>query len=84
VVGGDLAGFPNGRRVIDDVVTIELRALAGLTYSLVDKKYTPDAAAKAVTDGLTNADTGTSPLGTFPYLGTPYDGYHHPDPSPSS
>ena len=84
VVGGDLAGFPNGRRVIDDVVTIELRALAGLTYSLVDKKYTPDAAAKAVTDGLTNADTGTSPLGTFPYLGTPYDGYHHPDPTPAS
>jgi hypothetical protein len=84
VVGGDLAGFPNGRRVVDDVVTIELRALAGLTYSLVDKKYTPDAAAKAITDGLTNADTGTSPLGTFPYLGTPYDGYHHPDPTPAS
>src|SRR6516162_3764357 len=31
VVGGDLAGFPNGRRVFDDVVTIELRAIAGLT-----------------------------------------------------
>ena len=84
VVGGDLAGFPNGRRVTDDVVTIELRALAGLTYSLVDPKYTPDAAAGEITDGLTNADTGTSPLGIFPYLGTPYDGYHHPDPSPSS
>jgi hypothetical protein len=84
VVGGDLAGFPNGRRIIDDVVTIELRALAGLTYPLVDKKYTPDAAASLVTDGLTNADTGTSPLGTFPYLGTPYDGYHHPDPTPAS
>jgi hypothetical protein len=84
VVGGDLAGFPNGRRVVDDVVTIELRAIAGLTFPLVDKKYTADAAAGAITDGLTNADTGTSPLGSFPYLGTPYDGYHHPDPSPSS
>jgi Domain of unknown function (DUF4331) len=84
VVGGDLAGYPNGRRVTDDVVTIELRALAGLTYALVDKTYKPDAAAGAITDGLTNADTGTSPLAAFPYLGTPYDGYHHPDPSPSS
>jgi hypothetical protein len=84
VVGGDLAGFPNGRRVTDDVVTIELRAIAGLTYPLVDKSYMPDAAAGAITDGLTNADTGTAPLGQFPYLGVPYDGYHHPDPSPSS
>ena len=29
VVGGDVAGFPNGRRVLDDVVTIELRASPG-------------------------------------------------------
>jgi hypothetical protein len=84
LVGGDAAGFPNGRRVVDDVVTIELRAIAGLTYALVDKSYTPDAAAKAITDGLTNADTGTAPLSVFPYLGVPYDGYHHPDPSPTS
>ncbi|MDP9295636.1 MAG: DUF4331 domain-containing protein, partial [Actinomycetota bacterium] len=33
VVGGDLAGFPNGRRVADDIVAIELRAIAGLTYT---------------------------------------------------
>ena len=29
VVGGDNAGFPNGRRVFDDVVSIELKAVAG-------------------------------------------------------
>jgi hypothetical protein len=29
VLGGDLAGFPNGRRVFDDVVSVELRAIAG-------------------------------------------------------
>ena len=29
LLGGDLAGFPNGRRVFDDVVAIELRAIAG-------------------------------------------------------
>jgi Domain of unknown function (DUF4331) len=84
VVGGDLAGYPNGRRVTDDVVTIELRAIAGLTYPLVQKSYAPDAAASAITDGLTNADTGTPPLGQFPYLGTAFDGYHHPDPTPVS
>ena len=32
ILGGDLAGFPNGRRVADDVFTIELRAIAGATY----------------------------------------------------
>ncbi len=40
VLGGDLAGFPNGRRVFDDVVTIELRAIAGLTYPLVSPSAT--------------------------------------------
>ncbi|MFL5864956.1 MAG: DUF4331 domain-containing protein [Solirubrobacteraceae bacterium] len=73
VVGGDLAGFPNGRRVFDDVVTIELRAIAGVTYPLVNSSYTPDAAAAAVTDGLTSANT--SYLGQFPYLGTPQSGF---------
>jgi hypothetical protein len=43
-----------------------------------------DAAAKAVTDGLTNADTGAPTQKSFPYLANPYDGYHHPDPSPAS
>jgi len=56
LIAGDPAGFPNGRRVFDDVVTVELRAIAGITIPLVDKGYTPDAAAGAVTDGLTPAD----------------------------
>jgi hypothetical protein len=34
-------------------VTIELLAVAGLTYPLVDKAFTPDGAASAVSDGLT-------------------------------
>src|SRR6202142_3428846 len=53
VLGGDLAGFPNGRRVFDDVVTVELRAIAGATYPLVNSSYTPDGAAALLTDGLT-------------------------------
>jgi hypothetical protein len=28
--------------------------------------------------------TGNSPFGVFPYLGVPFDGYHHPDPTPAS
>ena len=78
MLGGDAAGFPNGRRVFDDVVSIELRAIAGVTYQLIDPKYTVDAAAKILTDGLTPADLGIPYLTHFPYLGVPYDGYHHP------
>jgi len=73
LLAGDAAGFPNGRRVFDDVVSIELRAIAGLTYPLVNPSYTPDGAASAITDGLTDADT--TYLASFPYLGTPQSGY---------
>ncbi len=78
LIGGDPAGFPNGRRVFDDVVTVELRALAGVTLPLVDPGYVPDAAASKVTDGLTPADVKNPYLDHFPYLGVPYDGYHNP------
>lgn len=78
VVGGDPAGFPNGRRIQDDVVTIELRAIAGLTYPLVDPAYQVDKVAKILTDGLTGASVTSKPLPRFPYLGVPYDGYHNP------
>ncbi|GAA1991263.1 DUF4331 domain-containing protein [Kitasatospora viridis] len=82
LVAGDPAGFPNGRRVYDDVVTIELRAIAGLVLHLVDPSFTPDQATGGITDGLTTgttpADTPTPYLDTFPYLGVPYDGYSHP------
>ncbi|MGI8413090.1 MAG: DUF4331 domain-containing protein [Solirubrobacteraceae bacterium] len=86
VLGGDLAGFPNGRRVADDIVTIEIRALAGLTYPLIDSTYMPDPAAKAVTQGVVTPPTG--PPGTarflpyFPYLGIPDDGFDTP-PNPT-
>jgi hypothetical protein len=78
VVGGDLAGFPNGRRVFDDVVTVELRAIAGVTVPLVNKAYKPDAAAGQVTDGLTQASVPSGYLTGFPYLGVPYSGFSTP------
>jgi hypothetical protein len=78
VLGGDLAGFPNGRRVPDDVVSIELRAVAGVTFPLVDHTFTPDAAAGVLTDGLTPASNPVPFLSNFPYLGVPNDGFDHP------
>ncbi len=76
VVGGDLAGYPNGRRVFDDVVSIELKAVAGATIPLVDPTFTPDAAVGAVSSYLTpGADRYQA---TFPYLGTPHDGFDTP------
>ena len=82
LLGGDLAGFPNGRRVSDDIVAIELRAIAGATYPLVDSTHTfvPDAAAGALTQGIPEPATGPGDryLAAFPYVGTPYDGYDTP------
>ncbi|HEX3455472.1 MAG TPA: DUF4331 domain-containing protein, partial [Gaiellaceae bacterium] len=76
VVGGDLAGFPNGRRVFDDVVSIELKAIAGATIPLVDNTYTPDGAVALVSSYLEpGLDRYQS---SFPYLGTPHDGYDTP------
>src|SRR5215467_9855872 len=78
LLGGDLAGFPNGRRVFDDIVTVELRAVAGVTYPLVDSSFTPDAAAGKVTDGLTPDSVKAPFLDSFPYLGVPYSGFKNP------
>jgi len=73
LVAGDAAGFPNGRRVFDDVVTVELRAVAGVTIPLVDPSFTPDGAAGAIKDGTSN--TNSDYLTWFPYLGVPAGGY---------
>ncbi len=79
LLGGDAAGFPNGRRVADDVVTIELRAIAGVTYPLIDSSFKPDGAAGEISDFKTDPPAiGSPPTGTFPYLGVPYSGYNHP------
>lgn len=63
VLGGDLQGFPNGRRLTDDVVDIELQALEGAaqTGKLVD--------ALAKGDGV---DANDDPFSsTFPYVALP-------------
>ena len=73
LIAGDAAGFPNGRRPIDDVVAIELRAIAGATIPLVDPTYKPDAAAAALNDGT--SQTNPKFKSQFPYLGTPANGF---------
>ncbi len=91
LIGADPAGYPNGRRVFDDVTAIELRAIAGVTYPLVDASFTPDGAAGAITPGLTSSNTDVTAKNTvnylpaFPYLGTPHGGYQNPgDNTPAS
>ncbi len=63
VLAQDLQGFPNGRRLTDDVVDIGLQALEGaaLTGKLVDAIATGDKV-----DANDNAFTGE-----FPYLALP-------------
>jgi hypothetical protein len=76
VVGGDIAGFPNGRRPGDDVVDIVLRVAMGalLTEDLAPSGQLP------YTDGA--ALSASDYLEVFPYLTTPLPG--SPDgPEPS-
>lgn len=78
VVGGDNAGFPNGRRLMDDVVDIELRALA-CSYGVVGTVGPCDSAKynkapnNALGDGV-NANEKPF-LTSFPYMAAPYQGY---------
>ena len=70
VLGGDLAGFPNGRRLTDDVADIELRALAGATPFTPQFNVAPN---NQLGDGVNANDTPL--LASFPYVGTPHQGY---------
>jgi hypothetical protein len=68
LLGGDIQGFPNGRRLADDVTDIELQAVAGAT------PFTPDFAGNSIiTDGVGGNDLPFLP--SFPYLAPPRDGY---------
>lgn len=62
VVGGDLQGYPNGRRLVDDVVDIEVLALQGAV------RGEPLAVALAAGD-VVNANQKPF-LGSFPYVAT--------------
>ena len=73
VIAGDNAGFPNGRRLFDDVVDIEERAVAG-GYA-----FTPAfnaAPANQLGDGIDANDLPFLPY--FPYLAPPHSPFRHP------
>jgi hypothetical protein len=77
VIGGDIAGFPNGRRLTDDVVDIALRAVAGVTFPLVDKSFSPDPLAGQLGDGVDTPDPDAPLLAAFPYVATPHRGFDY-------
>jgi hypothetical protein len=78
VLGGDTAGYPNGRRPIDDVVDITLRVAMGVLLQPYDgSAMDPDPASDAsrqlgYTDGV-QANPANF-LTVFPYLNTPVPG----------
>jgi hypothetical protein len=78
VLGGDVAGFPNGRRPGDDVVDIELRAAMGVLCTLNDPATFGCVPADAPTGNLPFTDGATVSASdfdaTFPYLRTPLAG----------
>jgi hypothetical protein len=84
-LAGDLGGFPNGRRLTDDVVDIYMRAAAGalvpgeISVLPINFKGTRAQLLDAINfgDGVdTNADQ--SFLTRFPFAATPSDGVNPP------
>ena len=71
VIGGDTQGFPNGRRLADDVIDIALQVVEG---ELV-------GSANDLGDGVDVNDTAFDK--TFPYLALPVSG-SNADPHPSA
>ena len=66
VLAGDVAGFPNGRRLADDAVDIELRVIAGALLS--PPKNIP------LGDGV---DQNDAPFrAQFPYVAPAWDGFN--------
>jgi uncharacterized protein DUF4331 len=70
VLAGDIAGFPNGRRLADDVVDIELRVVAGV---LVDGFNV--APNNQLGDGVDANDMPFLPY--FPYVAPPHNPLNH-------
>jgi Domain of unknown function (DUF4331) len=68
VLANDIAGFPNGRRLLDDVVDIELRVIAGALLPA-------DQGGKQIPLG-DGVDQNDKPFrSTFPYVALPDSGF---------
>lgn len=83
-LGCDLAGFPNGRRPIDDVVDIALTVVEGaITADNPNQLQTCDVATETVMFGGAVVNDGAQPqasdyLPNFPYLNIPLSGAENP------
>jgi hypothetical protein len=79
LIAGDGAGFPNGRRLTDDVVDIAARVVAG---GVLNPKFNV-APNNLIGDGVAAADVPTQE--TFPYVHYAFSGRdsRHIDPSES-
>jgi hypothetical protein len=78
VLDGDLCGFPNGRRLADDIVDIDLRAFAqGYGTFLNGLLGLPNKGPNNLLgDGV---DANDKPfLAQFPYVASPHQGYEVP------
>ena len=74
-LAGDMGGFPNGRRLGDDVVDIALRVAAGVLVDGFNKE--PN---NQLTDGVNSNEVPF--LSTFPYVAMPHQGFEsrpHPN-----
>jgi hypothetical protein len=84
----NMDGFPNGRRLEDDVVRIELQAVSGIVlaaiglwyddYNCTGSPVTPDLLSVYTYDaGVTSNDVAMK--SNFPYVATPWPGTHNCD-----
>ena len=72
ILAADNSGFPNGRRLTDDVVDILLRVVAGANPFTPTFDVSPN---NLLSDGV---DANDVPFkDTFPYLATPHQGLNH-------
>jgi hypothetical protein len=75
VLAGDFAGFPNGRRLEDDIVDIELRAFAeGYGAILNGALGLPNKSPNNLLGDGVDANDKTFST-TFPYVASPRQGY---------
>jgi hypothetical protein len=73
VLGGDLAGYPNGRRPNDDVTDITIRVVGGKNY--IANRIGDGVNFLAGAPGVVGVDiTANGIARNFPFLPTPYDG----------
>ena len=79
LIGGDPAGYPNGRRIFDDVTDVTLRVGVGGVLAAPFPGYTPGVNDR-LGDGV-NVDDQPYHAG-FPYVGSAPDGRNrrHVDP----